>query len=109
VKRIIGRAIWRFTEYWHIPLGRKSPIVFGWMIGAKKGRKLTDREVREWHMGIYPEKHCPFCGKYECVDDDLEEVVDGDAVLTDCIRCGYCGVCFLMGGVDFNKREGNNG
>ncbi len=51
-------------------------------------------------------KPCPFCGEKECVDDMLEEVVDGDAVLTECIRCGYCGVRFILDGVDFNKREG---
>lgn len=105
MKRKIGKAIWSLEECFHISLGKFAPVIFGWMIGAEKGRKLTDREIREWHMGITPKKHCPFCGKYECKDETIEIVDDHEAVTTKVIRCGYCGVIFIMDGEDFNKRK----
>ena len=36
IKRAIGSAIWNTSEFFKIPLGRFAPIVFGWMIAAKR-------------------------------------------------------------------------
>ena len=47
MKRIIGRCIWNFHEFLGISLGKFAPIVFGWMIGATKCRKLSEQEIRE--------------------------------------------------------------
>jgi uncharacterized Zn finger protein len=47
---------------------------------------------------------CPFCGENECKDETIDVVEDCDAVLTEVIRCEYCGVTFIMDGVDFNIR-----
>jgi len=49
-------------------------------------------------------KECPLCGALKCVDNEIKEVVDGMHTITKTIRCGYCGVEFIMDGVDFNKR-----
>lgn len=43
MKRRIGKAIWMFTEFFGISLGRFAPVVFGWMIGAT-GRKIEEGE-----------------------------------------------------------------
>lgn len=39
IKRAIGSAIWNTSEFFKIPLGRFAPIVFGWMIAAKRRNK----------------------------------------------------------------------
>jgi hypothetical protein len=39
IKRFIGRIIWDISETMHWPLGKYAPIIFGWMVGAKK-RKI---------------------------------------------------------------------
>lgn len=35
----IAAQIWDFSEYWHIPLGRFAPTIFGLMIGRKGHRR----------------------------------------------------------------------
>lgn len=37
--QFIGSCIWNTSENLKIPLGRFAPIVFQWMIGAKKRKK----------------------------------------------------------------------
>ncbi|AGO48292.1 hypothetical protein Phi17:1_gp16 [Cellulophaga phage phi17:1] len=38
-KRLIGSLIWNISENLKIPLGKYSPIIFGWMIGSKGVKK----------------------------------------------------------------------
>ena len=40
----IGKFIWDFTGFYHIPLGRFAPIVFGWMIGSP-GKRVDTKEA----------------------------------------------------------------
>ncbi len=52
---------------------------------------------------------CPFCGEDECLRDTIAIVNDdGYKEIEKTVRCGNCGVRFLMDGEDFNKREGDN-
>jgi K+-transporting ATPase A subunit len=37
--QLLASCIWNTSESLKMPLGRFSPIIFGWMIGAKKERK----------------------------------------------------------------------
>ncbi len=39
------RAIWEFTEFWNIPLGRFAPYVFGKMIGVK-GERIEYEDIK---------------------------------------------------------------
>lgn len=43
IKRIIGKTIWNFSEFYNISLGKFAPICFGWMIGSK-GTKIDKEE-----------------------------------------------------------------
>lgn len=35
ILRQLGSFIWFYSELFHIPLGRFTPVCFGWMIGHK--------------------------------------------------------------------------
>ena len=43
IKTFIGSCIWNFSEYFHVPIGKYAPIVFGWMINSK-GKELKDED-----------------------------------------------------------------
>lgn len=57
--KFIGKIIWDFSEFFHIPLGNFAPIVFEWMIG-RKGKKLP----------VASELNC---GKEKCTCYNLED------------------------------------
>jgi len=41
MKRFIGRTIWNAAERYGFGLGRFAPTCFGWMIGAKRWRRVN--------------------------------------------------------------------